>query len=213
MGECLPPVHEGGGDCDARAALRYRLLRGVLPELHGRDDQAAARVPSRPGGAATRTRRRGASAEEIFDAIAGGYRSEAWKAELRALDAKTEQLEAALHVPEPPTLHPSMAHVYRDKATALAAGSNGMTSATAPGRRSAGTHESRQQGTTPVRARASQLGAVGQPDLVGPRIELQARRAGCKGESSGRHSVHRPRTLGVDIVKPDHWRLGRRLAR
>lgn len=59
---------------------------------------------------------------EIIDAIVEGYRSEAWKAELLVLDAKKEQLDAALRAPELPALHPNMAQVYRDKATALAVG-------------------------------------------------------------------------------------------
>jgi len=60
--------------------------------------------------------------KEIMDLLLQGYRSEAWKAELLMLDAKKEQLEAALRVQELPALHPNMAQVYRDKATALAAG-------------------------------------------------------------------------------------------
>jgi len=72
-------------------------------------------------------------------------------------------------------------------------------------------HESRQQGATRVGARAPHLRAGGQRDLVGPRIALQTRRAGRKGESCD--GVDRTRALGADIVKPDHWRLGRRLPR
>jgi hypothetical protein len=60
--------------------------------------------------------------KEILDAIVQGYWSEAWKAELLALDAKKEQLDATLRVQELPALHPNMTQVYRDKATALAAG-------------------------------------------------------------------------------------------
>jgi len=60
--------------------------------------------------------------KEILNALAEGYRCEAWKAELLALDAKEANLSAALAEPPLPALHPNMAEVFRKKATTLAAG-------------------------------------------------------------------------------------------
>jgi site-specific DNA recombinase len=51
--------------------------------------------------------------KEILNALAEGYRCEAWKAELLALDAKKENLTAALAEPPLPALHPKMAEVFR----------------------------------------------------------------------------------------------------
>lgn len=60
--------------------------------------------------------------EEILAAVTAGYRSESWKAELLDLDAKQAALTAALAEPPMPALHPRMADVFRQKATALAEG-------------------------------------------------------------------------------------------
>jgi hypothetical protein len=51
--------------------------------------------------------------KEILDAIVAGYRSKAWKAELLALDAQKEQLDAALRVPELPGKRSAMTRVRR----------------------------------------------------------------------------------------------------
>jgi site-specific DNA recombinase len=59
---------------------------------------------------------------EILTALADGYRSEAWKAELLTLDDRKASLTASLAEPQLPALHPNMAEVFRQKATALAAG-------------------------------------------------------------------------------------------
>jgi site-specific DNA recombinase len=60
--------------------------------------------------------------KEIMSALAEGYRSEAWKAELVLLDARTMALTQALAEPPIPALHPRMADVFRQKAATLAAG-------------------------------------------------------------------------------------------
>ena len=60
--------------------------------------------------------------KEILNALAEGYRSEAWKAELVTLDARKAALTIALAEPPLPAMHPQMAEVFRQKATTLAAG-------------------------------------------------------------------------------------------
>ena len=60
--------------------------------------------------------------EDILQAFTAGLRSEGWKDELLALDARKAELMAALAEPPLLALHPHMAHVFRRKATALAAG-------------------------------------------------------------------------------------------
>jgi site-specific DNA recombinase len=59
---------------------------------------------------------------EILKALADGYRSEAWKAELRTLDERKVALTIALTEPQLPALHPNMAEVFRQTATTLTAG-------------------------------------------------------------------------------------------
>ena len=59
---------------------------------------------------------------EILKALADGYRSEAWKAELVTLDERKAALTVALTEPPLPALHPNMAEVFRQKAATLTAG-------------------------------------------------------------------------------------------
>jgi site-specific DNA recombinase len=63
--------------------------------------------------------------KEILNLLLEGFRNEAWKAELRQLDERNEQLNSALAAaesePSLPAFHPQMAEVFRRKATALAA--------------------------------------------------------------------------------------------
>lgn len=59
---------------------------------------------------------------EILKALGEGFRSESWKGELLAMDARKAALTIALAEPPLPALHPQMAEVYRQKATTLAAG-------------------------------------------------------------------------------------------
>ena len=60
--------------------------------------------------------------KEILNALAEGYRAEAWKAELLTLDTRKAALTIALAEPPLPAMHPQMAEVFRQKATTLAAG-------------------------------------------------------------------------------------------
>jgi site-specific DNA recombinase len=60
--------------------------------------------------------------KEILNALAEGFRTESWKAELVTLDAQKAKLTADLVEPPMPALHPHMADVFRQKATTLAAG-------------------------------------------------------------------------------------------
>jgi DNA invertase Pin-like site-specific DNA recombinase len=58
----------------------------------------------------------------ILNALAEGYRSEAWKAELETLDDRKAGLTAALTEPPLPALHPNMAEVFRRNVLTLAEG-------------------------------------------------------------------------------------------
>jgi hypothetical protein len=60
--------------------------------------------------------------EAILQAFTSGLRSDSWKDELVALDARKALLTGMLAEPPMPALHPRMAEVFRQKATALAAG-------------------------------------------------------------------------------------------
>jgi hypothetical protein len=63
--------------------------------------------------------------QEIMKLVLDGYRSEAWNAELQALDARKAGFTAALAEPTLPALHPQMAEIFRRKATTLAAALEG----------------------------------------------------------------------------------------
>jgi hypothetical protein len=60
--------------------------------------------------------------KEILNALAEGYRAEAWNAELLTLDTRRVALTIALAEPPVPAMHPQMAEVFRQKATTLTAG-------------------------------------------------------------------------------------------
>jgi len=63
--------------------------------------------------------------QEILKLLLEGFRNEEWKDELRRLDERRAELEAAVAAgatnPPKPALHPQMAEVFRQKATTLAA--------------------------------------------------------------------------------------------
>lgn len=59
---------------------------------------------------------------EIMNALAEGYRSEAWKADLVELDHRKAKLTSALAEPPLPALHPKMADAFRAKVETLALG-------------------------------------------------------------------------------------------
>lgn len=65
-------------------------------------------------------------AHEILNLLLEGFRNEAFKDELRKLDERKAELTAAIAAmevePAMPALHPNMAEVFRQKATALAEG-------------------------------------------------------------------------------------------
>ena len=64
--------------------------------------------------------------QEILNLLLEGFRNEEWKDELRRLDERKADLEAAMAAanadPPKPALYPQMADVFRQKATTLAAG-------------------------------------------------------------------------------------------
>jgi site-specific DNA recombinase len=63
--------------------------------------------------------------KEILELLLQGFRDEAWKEELRTLEQRRTELNAIVAAakvdPPLPALHPQMAEVFRQKATALAA--------------------------------------------------------------------------------------------
>jgi site-specific DNA recombinase len=63
--------------------------------------------------------------QEILKLLLEGFRTEEWKDELRRLDERRAELEAAIAEgvikPPAPALHPQMAEIFRQKATQLAA--------------------------------------------------------------------------------------------
>jgi DNA invertase Pin-like site-specific DNA recombinase len=96
-----------GAFCEAFTAELTRLRREQLASQAGQRHELAG------------VERR---LKEIVRAISEGYRSESMKTELQDLEEKKARLTASLVVPQVPALHPNMAHIYREKATALAAG-------------------------------------------------------------------------------------------
>lgn len=60
--------------------------------------------------------------KQILNALAEGFRTEAWKIELLRLDEQKAALTHALVEPPLPAIHPNMAAVFRQKTTVLAAG-------------------------------------------------------------------------------------------
>jgi site-specific DNA recombinase len=116
-------------DVEARVlrAMRERFFEpgafaafceGFTAEIETRQREHIAQMAGarRERGAVERRQR------EILNALADGYRSEAWKAELVTLDARKAELTAALAEPPLPVMHPNMAHVFQQKAATLAAG-------------------------------------------------------------------------------------------
>jgi site-specific DNA recombinase len=63
--------------------------------------------------------------KEIMELLLQGFRDEAWKAELRRIEARRTELEAVIAAgattPPQPALHPQIAAVFQHKATPLAA--------------------------------------------------------------------------------------------
>lgn len=55
----------------------------------------------------------------IVEAVKGGMVSRTITAELRALEARQDELQALVTAPPPPSLHPKMADVYREKVATL----------------------------------------------------------------------------------------------
>jgi hypothetical protein len=63
--------------------------------------------------------------KEILELLLQGFRDEAWKEDLRALEARRTELQAAVAnadtEPALPALHPQMAEIFRQKTLQLAA--------------------------------------------------------------------------------------------
>ena len=113
-------------DVEARAmrAMRERFLEpgafaafceGFTTEMTVRRREHLAQLAGTRRELAAVERRLG----EILKALGEGYRSEAWKAELVALDAQKAALTVALAEPPLPAMHPQMADVFRKKATRI----------------------------------------------------------------------------------------------